>query len=91
MADSLLAHLAKSSQDVLNFPIRLNDKISGVYNAANSGHFAPSKQVKEVYTDLASQADIQLAKFKNIVDKELSALNQLIREKQVPVIGLKKE
>jgi photosystem II stability/assembly factor-like uncharacterized protein len=102
MGDSVLAHIsaieetlyqtkAKSSQDVLNFPIRLNDKISGVYNAANSGHFAPSKQVREVYADLAAQADVQLAKFKNVVDKELPALNQLIREKQVPVIGLKKE
>jgi photosystem II stability/assembly factor-like uncharacterized protein len=102
MSDSLLASLtsveetlyqtkAKSGQDVLNYPIRLNDKISGVFNAANSGQFAPSKQVREVYADLARQADQQIAKFKSLLDKEVPQLNQLIREKQVPVIGIKKE
>jgi hypothetical protein len=102
MSDSLLARLtnieetlyqtkAKSGQDVLNYPIRLNDKLSGVFNAANSGHFAPSKQVREVYADLAAQTDQQLAKFKSLLDNEVPQLNQLIREKQVPVIGIKNE
>jgi photosystem II stability/assembly factor-like uncharacterized protein len=82
---------AKSGQDVLNYPIRINDKLSGVYDAANSGYFAPGKQVKEVYAELAVQADAQLAKLKTIMEVEVKKLNDLIREKAVPVIGLKKE
>ncbi len=82
---------AKSGQDVLNYPIRLNDKISGLFDAANSGNMAPSKQVKEVFADLAAQSDEQLSKLKKIKEEDIDKLNQLIREKAVPVIGLKKE
>lgn len=82
---------AKSGQDVLNYPIRLNDKLSGLFDAANSGNMAPSKQVKDVFADLAKQCDEQLAKLKKIKETDIEKLNQLIREKAVPVIGLKKE
>ena len=96
-ADSLTKHLseveetlyqtkAKSSQDVLNFPIRLNDKLAGLFDVANSGNFPPSKQAREVYADLALQIDGQLARFKTLKEKEVPAFNQLIREKALPVI-----
>jgi photosystem II stability/assembly factor-like uncharacterized protein len=89
--ETLYQTKAKSGQDVLNYPIRLNDKLSGVYDAANSGNFAPSKQVKEVYADLAKQIDEQLNKLKEIQDKDVTKFNQLIREKALPVIAVKKE
>jgi len=76
---------------VLNYPIRLNDKLSGLFDAANSGNMAPSKQVKDVFADLSKQCDVQLAKLKKIKEEDIAKLNQLIREKAVPVIGLKKE
>jgi photosystem II stability/assembly factor-like uncharacterized protein len=89
--EALYQTKAKSSQDVLNYPIRLNDKLAGLFNAANSGNMAPSKQVKDVYQDLASQSDEQLGKLKKIMEGDVVKLNQVIREKQLPVIGLKKE
>jgi ABC-type transporter Mla subunit MlaD len=82
---------AKSGQDVLNFPIRLDDKISGLYDFAVSGNTAPAKQVKEAYAELAAQADVQLNALKKIFDDALSKLNQMIREKSLPLIGLKKD
>jgi photosystem II stability/assembly factor-like uncharacterized protein/methyl-accepting chemotaxis protein len=89
--EALYQTKAKSGQDVLNYPIRINDKLSGVFDAANSGVQAPSKQVKEVYAELSSQADRELAKFKRIREEDIPKLNQLMREAAVPVIGLKKE
>lgn len=82
---------AKSGQDVLNFPIRLDDKISGLYDFASSGNAAPAKQVKDAFAELSAQANVQLDKLKIIIDTELVKLNQLIRDKALPVIGLKKE
>jgi photosystem II stability/assembly factor-like uncharacterized protein len=82
---------AKSGQDVLNFPIRLDDKISGLYDFAVSGNAAPAKQVKDAYTELSAQADEQLNKLKKILDEDLGKLNQMIREKSLPLIGLKKD
>lgn len=81
---------AKSGQDVLNYPIRLNDKISGLFDVANSGVMAPSKQSREVFADLSKLADAEVSSFKKIVDEDVKALNQLIREKSLSVIGLSK-
>jgi hypothetical protein len=82
---------AKSGQDVLNYPIRLDDKISGLYDFAVSGNAAPAKQVKDAYADLSAQADVHLNALKKILDEELSKLNQMIREKSLPLIGIKKD
>jgi hypothetical protein len=89
--ESLYQNKSKSSQDVLNYPIRLNDKLSGLFDAANSGNMAPSKQSKEVYTDLAAQVDTELGKLSRLKNNEVQQLNQLIREKSLPVIGVKKD
>ena len=89
--ENLFQTKAKSSQDVLNYPIKLNDKISGVFNTANSGYFTPSKQVKEVFAMLSSEADNELNKLKKIIGEDLPKLNQLIREKALPVINVKKD
>jgi len=74
---------------VLNFPIRLNDKLAGLYGVASSGQNAPSKQAIETLADLGGQADAQLAKLKKILDQDLKVYNKMINEKQVPVIGIK--
>lgn len=87
--EALYQTKAKSEQDVLNYPIRLNDKIAGLYNYAASGNYAPTKQVQEAYVDLSKQADDQLNKLKKILGEDVPKLNQLIRQKQLPVIGVK--
>ncbi len=89
--EALYQTKAKSGQDVLNYPIRLNDKIGGIYGYASSGNYPPTKQVREAYTLLASQADAQLAKLKQIIDVDVPKLNQLIRERALPVIGVKED
>jgi photosystem II stability/assembly factor-like uncharacterized protein len=87
--EALYQTKAKSFQDVLNFPIRLNDKLAGLYGVASSGQNAPSKQAIETLADLGGQADVQLAKLKKILDQDLKVYNKMINEKQVPVIGIK--
>ncbi len=87
--EALYQTKSKSFQDVLNFPIRINDKLAGLYGVAASGQNPPSKQARETLADLGSQADVQLAKLKKILDTDLKNYNKLINEKQVPVIGIK--
>jgi len=86
--EALYQTKSKSGQDVLNFPIRLNDKISGLYDVAASGYHTPSRQVKEAFTDLSAQADTQLNRLNKIMTEDVKALNKLINDKQLPVIGL---
>jgi photosystem II stability/assembly factor-like uncharacterized protein len=87
--EALYQTRAKSGQDVLNFPIRLNDKISGLYDFASSGYNPPAQQVKDAYQELATQADVQLSRLKNIMSVQVPQLNKLVHEKNIPIIGVK--
>ena len=87
--EALYQTKAKSGQDVLNYPIKLNDKLAGVFDAASSGQAAPSRQVLDVYTALATQIDAELARLKAVKERDVPALNELIRQKSLPVIGVK--
>ena len=82
---------AKSGQDVLNFPIQLDDKLSSLYRAAGAGQSAPSAQAKAAYAELSVLIDAQLSKLKKIMSDDVSKLNQMIHEKTLPVIGVKSE
>ncbi len=86
--ETLYQTKARSGQDVLNYPIKLNDKLAGVFETANSGFAAPSRQAKDVYTELASQVDRELALLRTIKTKDIPAFNELIRQKSLPVIGV---
>lgn len=87
--ETLYQTKAKSGQDVLNYPIKLNDKLSGVFDFANSGQNAPSKQVRDVYAELARQIDAEITKLNSVKQKDIPAFNELIRQKTLPVIGVK--
>jgi hypothetical protein len=88
--EALYQTKAKSGQDVLNYPIRLNDKLSGLYDFAASGYNPPSRQALETYTDLTGQVNKHLDALKKVMDVDLKELNRLIHLKEVPVIGIKK-
>ena len=87
--ETLYQTKSKSGQDPLNYPIRLNDKLSGLFDVTNSGNFAPSKQSREVYAELSGQIDAELNKFKQVKEKDIPAFNEAIRQKALPVIGVK--
>ncbi|HWH63457.1 MAG TPA: hypothetical protein VNS50_09300, partial [Ginsengibacter sp.] len=89
--EALYQTKAKSEEDVLNYPIRLNDQVSGLYDYAASGNYPPTQQVKEAYSYLSEKADVELNKLKTIMNVDVPKFNALIRKKQLPVIGVKKE
>lgn len=82
---------AKSGQDVLNFPIKLDDKLSSIYGAASAGQSGLSQQSKDAYAELVPLIDEQLNKLKKIMNEDVGKLNQLIHEKTLPVIGMRRE
>ncbi|MGI9139105.1 MAG: WD40/YVTN/BNR-like repeat-containing protein, partial [Sediminibacterium sp.] len=67
---------AKSGQDVLNFPIRLDDKIAGVFESAAAGYTAPTKQVQETFVDLKAQVEVQLKLYETLKKESIKALNE---------------
>lgn len=78
---------AKSGQDVLNFPIRLDDKIAGVFESAASGYIAPTKQVQEVYEVLKVQVDAAFNKLETLKKTGIKQLNDAVHQLAIPIIG----
>jgi len=89
--EALIQTKAKSGQDVLNYPIRLNNLLVALGGIVSSADASPTKQDYEMYDDLSKQADEQLAKWNEIVKTDLAAYNRLAQEKTIPLVGLSPE
>ena len=76
----------QSPQDPLNFPIRLNNKLSALAGVVSTGDYPPTKQATEVYAEISGKIDVELKALNVIFDKEVSALNQQIQKLKVPAI-----
>jgi photosystem II stability/assembly factor-like uncharacterized protein len=82
---------SRSPQDVLNYPIRINDQMASIYNYAASGYNKPAQQAIDAFRELSAKADEWIQSFKTLQTRELMTLNKLIHEASVPVIGIKNE
>ncbi len=80
----------RSSQDPLNYPIRLNDKLSGVAGVVSTGDFPPTVQAIQVRDELVQQIDEQLVKYRKLLTDDLQRLNNKIYELKVPAIFVPK-
>ncbi len=78
---------AKSVQDTLNFPVKLNTKLAGLAESVGSGDTAPTKQQRELFADLSSRVDAQLAALHDLEEQEITAFNALIRDAALPAIA----
>jgi hypothetical protein len=86
--EELIATKARSGQDVLNYPIKLNNLLVALGGVVSSADASPTKQDYEMFDDLSKQADVQLGKWNDIVKTDLASFNSLIREQQVPAVGV---
>ncbi|MBV6521999.1 MAG: hypothetical protein MNPFHGCM_02143 [Gemmatimonadaceae bacterium] len=69
----------QSSQDPLNFPIRLNNQIAALTGTVSSGDYRPTKQALEAFGLLSKELDVQLAAAKKSMDDNLARLNAILR------------
>ncbi|HMX40150.1 MAG TPA: glycosyl hydrolase, partial [Saprospiraceae bacterium] len=79
----------RSSQDPLNFPVRLNDKLANLMGLTVEGDFPPTQQAIEVRQMLFRLTDEQLNRWKQMKERDLPELNRLVRESGVDLIRVK--
>ena len=84
--EQLIQTKAKSGQDVLNFPVRLNNDLVALGGVVGSADTAPTKQSYEVFEDVSKKVDEQLVKWKTIVSTDVAAYNNLVKQQDVPAI-----
>jgi len=87
--EALIQTKAKSGQDVLNFPVRLNNHLVALSGVVGSADSAPTKQSYEVLDMLSKDLDEQMTKWKTIISTDLAAYNDLVKKQEVPAVMLK--
>jgi len=85
--NELVQTKAKSGQDVLNYPIKLNDKLSGLFRNANQ-ETAPSAQIQEAYKYLKEKIDLQIYAFDDVMNGPVKNYNRLILNKKIDFIRI---
>jgi photosystem II stability/assembly factor-like uncharacterized protein len=89
--EELIQVKAKSRQDTLNYPAKLNLKIGGLALSVGSADFAPTKAMYDVFEDLSKRAETQLAKWRAIAKTDVPAFDKLVRGSGVPAVSAVRE
>jgi hypothetical protein len=83
----LLQTKVQSEQDTLNFPVKLNAKLSSLAGMVGNADAAPTTQAGELYEVLARQVDEQIAKLKTVLEKDVAEFNAVVTEAGVPAVA----
>lgn len=79
----------ESPQDPLNYPIRLNNRLSGLVGVASAGDHRPTRQSIAVRNQLIQEIDDLLTTQKTVVDQGIREFNEAVRKASVPAIFTK--
>ena len=77
----------RSSQDPLNFPIRLNNKLAALQGIVESGDYRPTDQSHAVFKELSGQLDTQLARLDALINDGPAGVQQADREEEARARG----
>jgi photosystem II stability/assembly factor-like uncharacterized protein len=86
--EALIQVKAKSSQDTLNFPIKLNAKIASLSRMVSGATAAPTQQAVETFEELAKQVDARLSELTELLGFEGAAFNRIVQEANIPAVDM---
>jgi photosystem II stability/assembly factor-like uncharacterized protein len=84
--DELVQAKARSRQDTLNFPAKLNAKLAALAGVVASADAAPTRQEYELFEDLVARIDVQLKRLQEVMDTDAVEFDKLIRDLGVPAL-----
>ena len=76
----------QSSQDPLNFPIKLNNKLAALNGTVASAPGAPTAQAVQVFNELSAKLGVQTGRMKTLYDRDLAKFNELLKKYGLPLI-----
>jgi len=76
----------RSSQDPLNYPIRLNNKLAALQGLVETGDYRPTDQSYAVFKQLSEQLDKQLGQLDTLLSVDLPAFNKLLARKKLDAV-----
>jgi len=88
--DELIQSKSKSSQDPLNYPIRLNNTIAALAGSVDI-EFPLTAQAPKVFEQLRSELDAQLASLRQALEQDVPSFNALVRQLDLPAVVVKSD
>jgi photosystem II stability/assembly factor-like uncharacterized protein len=86
--EELIQVNSKSSEDEANYPTKLNSKLGYLQNVIDSADAAPTAAEAGVFADLDQRLEVQLAKWREVLGKDVPALNDAMRKNNIPLVGI---
>ena len=88
LEEELIQVKAKASEDTLNYPVKLDDKLISLGGMLDQADTAPTQQMGEEFRDLSSQLSVQLSRWHDLVSKDLADLNAMMRKESISVLSV---
>jgi hypothetical protein len=76
----------RSSQDPLNFPIRLNNKLAALQGLVEIGDYKPTDQSYSVFKELSDRLNTQFGQLDSLFSIDLANFNKLLQRKKLEVV-----
>jgi len=86
--EALYQTKSKAPQDVLNFPIRLNNKLASLASNVASGDHRPTDQSVKLKDELFAAVDAELSRLRQVFTEEVPRFNDTLRRLEVPPVIL---
>jgi photosystem II stability/assembly factor-like uncharacterized protein len=87
--EELMQTKSKSSEDPLNYPVKLDDRLGALGGAVESADGAPTEQDYTVFDLVNGQLEQVLGEWRDLRSRDLAAFNAQAQKAGVPVIGVK--
>src|SRR6266851_5365663 len=85
--EELIQVNGKSTEDFANYPVKLDGKFSALQNLVDSADTAPTAAELAVFAELDQRLEAQLVKWREVLSKDLPAINDAMQKHNVPLIA----
>jgi photosystem II stability/assembly factor-like uncharacterized protein len=86
--EELIQVKLRSSQDSLNYPLKVDGKLAELASFVESADAAPTQQSSELFEVLSGQVAAQLAHWNEIAARDTPAFNDSLRKENIPLIWI---
>ena len=87
--EALYQTKSKASEDPLNFPVKLNNKLAALLTAVEESDVQPTASQQQVYEDIATSINAQINKLKEVMSDGVPSFNRFVKDQDVPAIAVK--
>jgi photosystem II stability/assembly factor-like uncharacterized protein len=78
----------RSPKDKIAFPIRVNDRLTGLRSQVDGSYARPTASQMKIFGELAAEVDRALATLAAVYGRDLARVNESLRAAKLPEVGI---